>query len=149
MEVNKKQLLMDKYNLKKLKENLDKIKGITIKNIHNASDVCEDYVFALNQIYRIEFPILMTRKKGGRNYEYIEYLYKYLKLSVGDYSWLIPYFNGNRWWIELEIKDLDSFVNFYWPDIKAIDLTVIDTKNKLVFDIEKGEVDFEYRIKWI
>lgn len=36
----------------------------------------------------------------------------------------------------------------YFLGNKSIDFTVFDLKNKLLFDIENGESDIEYRIMW-
>lgn len=149
MDIDKKQLIKDKYILKNIEENINDIMGISIINIYNSSNVYKNYLEELNKIYKIEFPILITKEKGDKNYEYVEYLYKHLKLPTDNYKWLIPNFDGSNWWMELKIDKLDNFINFYYPSNNSINLTAIDTKNKLLFDIENGESDFEYRVIWL
>ncbi|MBD5464608.1 MAG: hypothetical protein HDR22_02110 [Lachnospiraceae bacterium] len=146
MEIDKKQLIKDKYVLKKIEENVDNVMGTSILNVYNKSNVCENYLEVLNKIYKIEFPVLITKEKGCKNYEYVEYLYQHLNLPINSYNWLIPYFNESNWWIEFKIENISIFLNAYYPNNISINLTAIDTKNKLLFDIENGEFNFEYRI---
>lgn len=149
MDIDRKKLIKDKYTLKNIEKNISDIDGISILNVCNNSNVCVNYVEALNKIYKIEFPIFITKRKGYKNQEYVEHLYKYLKLPIDSYNWLIPNFNGTNWWMELKIDQLNNFINFYYSDNMSINLTAIDTKNKLLFDIENGEYNFEYRIIWL
>lgn len=149
MDIDRKKLIKDKFILKNIEKNISDIDGISILNVYNNSNVCVNYVEALNKIYKIEFPIFITKRKGYKNQEYVEHLYKYLKLPIDSYNWLIPNFNGTNWWVELKIDQLNNFINFYYSDNMSINLTAIDTKNKLLFDIENGEYNFEYRIIWL
>lgn len=149
MEIDKKQLIKDKYVLKKIEENVNDIMGTSILNVYNKSNVCENYLEVLNKIYKIEFPVLITKENGCKNYEYVEYLYQHLNLSINSCNWLIPYFNESNWWVEFKIENINIFLNVYYPNNISINLTAIDTKNKLLFDIENGESNFEYRIMWL
>lgn len=149
MDIDRKKLIKDKYTLKNIEKNISDIDGISILNVYNNSNICVNYVEVLNKIYKIEFPIFITKRKGYKNQEYVEHLYKYLKLPIDSYNWLIPNFNGTNWWVELKIDQLNNFINFYYSDNMSINLTAIDTKNKLLFDIENGEYNFEYRIIWL
>lgn len=146
---NDKQLIKDRYVLKHIEQSISNITGISILNVHNNTNICKNYVEELDKIYKIEFPILISKKRGYKNLQYVEFLYKYLKLPINSYNWLIPNFDSSNWWVELGIDNLDNFMHFYYPDNKSINLTVIDTKNRLLFDIENGECDYEYRIIWL
>ena len=77
------------------------------------------------------------------------YLYKLLKLQTSSYNWLIPNFNNSYWWLELEINNLCNFIDFYYPGNIPVELTAIDTRNKLLFDIDSPEDDFEYCVIWL
>lgn len=148
METIRKQLAKDKYLLKKIEKNLKSTKGISIISIFHDSNIYANYSDFLNEICKINFPILLTQERGYKKYEYIEYLYKHLNISIQSFKWLIPYFDGSNWWIELQIDNLEEFVKFYFHN-KKLNLTAIDTKNKLLFDIEYGESNFEYRVMWL
>lgn len=149
MDMNRKQLLIDKIELKKIRERIDSIEGISIINACKCNDICEKYLKEMHNICTIGFPVLIKKEEGDKRYKYIEYLYKYLKLQTGNYNWLVPNFSNTCWWLELEVNNLCDFIDFYYPDNIPVELTAIDIKNKLLFDIENGEFDFEYRIIWL
>lgn len=148
MDTKKKQEIKDKYVLKEIENDIKNVIGVSILHIYKSSDIYEEYLKRLSEIYEIGFPVLFTRKVG-KNFEDIEYIYKYLNISVRNYRWLIPNFNGSNWWVELEINNLNNFIDFYCPNNHLTSLTVFDVMNSLLFDIEMGETDYEYRIVWI
>ena len=117
-------------------------------NIYNNSDIYKNFVEMLNDILKIEFPVYITKERGYKNSEYIECLYRHLKLQNDHFNWLIPHFDSSTWWMEFEIEQLDGFFNAYYSGNKLIDFTAFDLKNKLLFDIENGESNIEYRIMW-
>lgn len=139
----------DKYVLNEIEKNIKNAMEISILHVYKSSDIYEKYLEKLNEIYKIEFPILFKKEGGYKNYEYIEYLYEYLKLPLDNYKWLIPDFNGSNWWIELKIDNLYNFIHFYCSSNNTINLTVFDMTNNLLFDIENGEDAYEYRIVWL
>lgn len=149
MNNNKKQVIKDQYILNKITADINDMTGISMLNAYYNSSVCINFVEQLNKIYKIGFPILFTKERGHTNNEYVNYLYQYFKLPTDSYNWLIPNFEGSNWWIELNIRPLDNFINLYYPSYKSINLTAIDIKNRLLFDIENGESDIEYRIIWL
>ena len=149
MDMDKKQRIKDKNVLNNIVEGISSIAGISILDAYNSHNVSKNYVEALNKIYAIDFPILTTKERGLKNIDYVESLYNYLKLSMDSFHWIIPHCEGSNWWVELEIGYLDNFINYYYPGNKAIDFTAIDTKYQLLFDIEMGEEDIEYRIIWL
>ena len=146
MNNKKMQDIKDKYILNDIKENINSIIGISILYAYKSADVSERYLKVLNDIYKIEFPISFTKELGNSNFEYIEFLYDYLQLPLDDCKWLIPNFNGSNWWVELRINNLYNFINYYYPSNKSLNLTVFDTTNNILFDIENGEDTYEYRI---
>lgn len=146
MEKDRKQLIKDKFVLEEIKKSINNQTGISIVHIYYSSDICEDFLKLLKEIYKITYPISITKKGGGEKIEYIKYLYKYLDLPINNYNWLIPNFNGSSWWIEIKVIELNNFINFYYSDSSSINLTAFDTNNKILFDIEYGENDYEYRI---
>lgn len=87
MNVEKKQLIKDKYVLENIKENINNIVGISILDAYNSSSICENYLENLDKIFKIEFPIFITQKRGDKNYEYVEYLYRYLNLLQIPFEW--------------------------------------------------------------
>ena len=106
----------------------------------------------MQKIYRgdgIGFPVLNRKAEGEKKYKYIEYLYKLLKLQTNSCNWLIPNFNNSYWWLELEINNLCNFIDFYYLGNILVELTAIDTRNKLLFDIDRLEDDFEYCVIWL
>ena len=42
-----------------------------------------------------------------------------------------------------------SIIHCYYPSNKSLNLTVFDTTNNVLFDIENGEDTYEYRIIWL
>lgn len=123
--------------------------GVSIINVYEHSVICENYTAQLDEIYKIDFPVLTTKETGDERYEYIEYLYKYLKLQTVIYNWLLPNFNESYWWLELKIDNLCNFLDIYYTDKFSIDLTAIDINYKFLFDIGYGESDIEYCIIWL
>lgn len=149
MDMDNKQKIKDKNALDNIVKSISSIAGISILDAYNSHNVSKNYIEALNKIYTIDFPILTTKERGLKNIEYVESLYNYLNLSMDSFHWIIPHYDGSNWWVELEIGHLDNFINHYYPRNKAIDFTAIDLKYQLLFDIEMGEADFEYRIIWL
>lgn len=147
--MDRKQFLIEKMKLKNIKEKINSISGVSIINVYEYSNICENYIEQMDQIYKIDFPILTTKEIGDERYKYIEYLYKYLKLQTGSYTWLLPNFDISCWWLELKIDNLCNFLDIYYPDNFSIDLTAIDVNNKLLFDIGYGESDIEYCVIWL
>lgn len=146
MDVQKMQKIRDRCFLNDIEKSIKNIIGVSIRHSYKSSDVHEKNIKILNEIYKNDFPVFLTKENGDQNYRYIEYLYEYLKITSDFYIWLIPYFNGSNWWIELEISNLYNFVNLYCPSNHPINLTVFDISNNLLFDIEIGESAYEYRI---
>ncbi len=103
----------------------------------------------MENICTIGFPVLNRKAEGDKKYKYIEYLYKLLKLQTNSCNWLIPNFNNSYWWLELEINNLCNFIDFYYLGNILVELTAIDTRNKLLFDIDRLEDDFEYCVIWL
>lgn len=147
--MDRKQFLIEKMKLKNIKEKINSISGVSIINVYEHSDICENYIDQLDEIYKIDFPILTKKEIGDERYKYIEYLYKYLKLQTGNYNWLLPNFDISCWWLELKIDNLCNFLDIYYLDNFSVDLTAIDINYKLLFDIGYGESDIEYYIIWL
>mgnify|MGYP003305942365 FL=1 len=139
----------DNYVLNKIEKNIENILGSSILHVYKNSNIYEKYLKRLDEIYKIGFPVLFIKEYGYKNYEYIECLYKYLSLPLGNYKWLIPNFSGSNWWIELKINNICNFIDFYFHDNNKINLTVFDMVNNLLFDIENGEDAYEYRIIYL
>jgi len=147
--MNRRQLLIDEMELKKIEEKINNIEGISIINVYKRIDICRKYIEEMENICTIGFQVLNRKAEGDKKYKYIEYLYKLLKLQTNSCNWLIPNFNNSYWWLELEINNLCNFIDFYYPGNIPVELTAIDTRNKLLFDIDMPEDDFEYCIIWL
>lgn len=76
MDAKKKQEIKDKLVLNGIEKDIKNVIGVSILHIYKSSDIDEEYLKRLNEIYRIGFPVLFTRKVG-KNHEDIEYMYKY------------------------------------------------------------------------
>ena len=147
--MNRRQVLIDEMELKKIEEKINNIEGISIINVYKRIDICEKYIEEMKNICTIGFPVFTRKAEGDKKYRYIEYLYKLLKLQTSSYNWLIPNFNNSYWWLELEINNLCNFIDFYYLGNILVELTAIDTRNKLLFDIDRLEDDFEYCVIWL
>lgn len=146
--MDRKQFLIERMRLKNIKEEINNLEGVSVINIYERADIYPKYKDALDNIYKIEFPVLTTKEIGDENYKYVEYLYKYLKLQTDSYRWLVPGFNCSYWWLELEVSNLCNFIDYYSGN-SSLNFTAIDTNNNLLFDIGLGEDDFEYCTIWL
>ena len=149
MNFDNKQLIKDRIALRNIKNNINKLVGTSIIKIYKKSDIGELFSNQIKEIHKISTPIFMSKKRGYKSYEYVEFLYRSLNLPTTNYNWIIPSFESNSWWVELKVDNLNNFMNFYYQNNIWIDLTVIDIKNKLLFSIEDGETDFEYYMTWL
>ena len=86
--MDRKQFLIERMRLKNIKEEINNLEGVSVINIYERADIYPKYKDALDNIYKIEFPVLTTKEIGDENYKYVEYLYKYLKLQTDSYRWL-------------------------------------------------------------
>ena len=150
MDDNRLVTIKDNICLNRIKQQLQNIRGITIINAMKSDEV-EDYCKILNEINTINFPVNFTEKCGNTHTGYIEHGYSNLGCNINQLKWLIPYYNGEKWWVEIEIQkeSLVSFFDSYFQHVTTFNFTFFDIIEKFAMDIELGENDYEYRvIKW-
>ena len=147
MNNNRLVTIKDNICLNRIKQELQNINGVTFINAMK-SDEIENYCKILNEINKINFPVMFTEKFGNTYTSYIKCGYSKLGCNIKQLRWLIPYYSGEKWWIELEIKNgfLDSFFDSYFEQDKVFNFTFFDIIEKFIMDIELGENDYEYRV---
>lgn len=146
MNDNRLTIIKDNMRLNHIKQELQSIKGVLFVNAFKSDEVM-DYCEKLDKIQKIDFPLLFTEKRGDINTSYIENGYSYVGCNMNQLRWLIPYYNGENWWIEIEIENgsLKSFVDLYFQHVSSYDFTFFDLINNFLMDIELGENAYEYR----
>ena len=107
--------IKDNICLNRIKQELQKINGVTFVNAMKSNEV-ENYCEMLNEINKINFPVMFTEKFGNMYTSYIKCGYTNLGRNIKELRWLIPYYSGEKWWIELEIQNgfLGSFFDSYF-----------------------------------
>lgn len=135
-----------RVELAQLKAQIAEIPGVYLVCAFSQADASDAQLKLLNRIIKAEYPVSFIRERGGSAEEYVEHLYKKLDLSATDVTWLLPNVKGGVWWIELKIADVCGFIRTFLAEEGSINLTVFDLTNNILFDIENGENEYEYRI---
>lgn len=138
--------IKNRIQVKKISKELSEIKGINVIK-YPFDDNKNNYQKMIDQIIKIDYPVSYFLDNGKSIYEYVEFGYKQLELQISKIKWLIPYFKKNEFWLEVEIDDLNNFLNYY-VDSKNnyYNLSFFDIENHFLMDIELGENCYEYRI---
>ncbi len=138
--------IKNRIQVKKISKELSEIKGINVIK-YPFDDNKNNYQKMIDQIIKIDYPVSYFFDNGKSIYEYVEFGYKQLELQISNIKWLIPYFKKNEFWLEVEIDDLNNFLNYY-VDSKNnyCNLSFFDIENHFLMDIELGENCYEYRI---
>lgn len=135
----------NKIILRQIKKEIEEIKEIPSIKFFD-SDELEDFNDKVNEIIKIDFPIIFTKEKGCDFFEYIQYGYSMLNLEYKCIKWLIPYYKNTKWWVEIEGLCFKQFLNQYFQKSKTSDFMFFDMTNNFLMDIENGENCFEYRV---
>ena len=145
MNESKFTIIKDRMMLKQIKEELQEVEGVFLVNAFKCDEVTE-YCEKLNQILKIGYPISFTKERGDIFTKYVEYGYTEVGGLMKRLRWLIPYFKGSNWWIEIDIECLKCFMDYYFQNAKSVNLTFFELTNNFLMDIENGEDGYEYRI---
>lgn len=138
--------IKDNNILIRIKDDIKNCKEINILGQYQENQVEQLYIEAISLINRIDFPITFTKKVYDKKEDYIKCIYDFLKIDISSCIWLIPYYKGSSWWMELQIADILKFINMYFSNYELNDFAVFDKTNNFLIDISNGEKNFEYRI---
>lgn len=76
----------------------------------------------------------------------IDVFVKILSLNDNLPILIIPYFNESSNWIKMQVSDYKTFLKILLQKNIIFNDTIIDISNKIIYDIEIGEDDYEIRI---
>lgn len=65
IDEKRKQEIKDRYVLNNIKKGVENVMGTSIRHIYKNSDVGEKYNKMLQEIFKIEFPVFLTKWRGG------------------------------------------------------------------------------------
>ena len=127
--------------LKKL-TSYDSIRVINVFYYDDNKLVLLPYSQAIKRILSYDFPVYKSVKDVYSLISEIKNIYN----KNGDHIyWLLSSYDGSKWWIEIEILDLDMFLFDEYKKEKY-QFIIIDRKNNFVMDSDLIEGD-QYQIR--
>lgn len=76
----------------------------------------------------------------------IDTFVKMLSLNDTLPTLIIPYFNETSIWVKIEVSNYKMFLSILFKKNVIFNDTIIDISNKIIYDVEIGENDYEVRI---
>lgn len=142
-DINKKNNLLEKREMAEIINKLKKLSEIQFLQFINPT---EEYVEPLNKIYKYEYPIKCVIDRNLEKGIAIENIINSLKLPDSRQKVIIPNVMNSKYWVELEIFSYRELLFSFYKNGYFVNSTLIDTKNKFIFDIEAGEENYEIRL---
>lgn len=139
LDINKKKEILERIEKR---ETLNRanliITGTDIKII----DPIKEYKQKLREMCAIDYPIY---KKVNCRQLNIEKLAKDICFNNGDVI-VLPYFSNTKYWVKLEIGDKEKFLSYMLEEGYFNSFSIICLGEKIIYDIEFGEQEYEIRV---
>lgn len=139
LDMNKKNELLNKREKKELLNYANLI--ITGSNIEIIEPM-EEYIQRLKKMYENNYPIDKKIRCKELN---IENLSKNFQFNNGHMI-ILPYFNNTKHWIKLVIGEKEKFLSYMLENGYFNSFSMICLSEKVIYDIEFGEQEYEIRI---
>lgn len=139
LDINKKNEILGRKEKKEVLKSADLI--ITGTNIEIIEPI-KEYSQRLTEIYAINYPIY---KKITCREINIEKLGKDIHFNNGD-TIILPCFNRTKYWIKIQIGNKEKFLRYMFEKGYFISFSIICLREKIIYDIELGEQEYEIRV---
>lgn len=137
--------LKDKIYLNKIKKDIEQIDGINILTFLKYDDFAV-YNEMVDEIIKIDYPIICKKERCSDFLEYIKFGYKKLGFELTEIKWIIPFLKKSNVWIEIQGVISKKFIDYCISENNNSDFLFFDMKNNFLMDIENGEDYYEYRV---
>lgn len=139
LDINRKNELISK---REVKEALNYANLISIGNNIEIIEPVEEYDQILRKMYANDYAIY---KKVSCKEININKLSRYINLNKDDMI-MLPYFNSTRFWLKVKIEDKESFLTHMYEHGFFNSFSIICLNEKIIYDIELNEQEYEIRI---
>lgn len=139
LDINRKEEILIKKEKREVLNTANLI--VTGKNIEIIEPI-KEYCQRLTEMYGNNYPYY---KKISCRHLNIEELAKEIYFNNGDMI-ILPYFNNTKYWIKIMIGNKVKFLKYMFEKGYFNSFSIICLGEKIMYDIEFGEQEYEIRV---